>query len=436
MARAPFADGPGEDEGATILHGRCPRPRQRTRGGPLKAAGNLIAAVVGLAAGLLALEFGLRIAGFGPHFMAADRLLGWRYIPNAPYKWIAEGGSSGRINPAGWRDAPHGEAKDAGTTRVLMLGDSFVAALQVPLDSTCFRRLERGLNARAAIGRRFEVVAMAQDGNGTAAEYLTWRRHGTRYRPDVVALVFVLNDPADNWKPVALDPTRPFFLEDGDSLRLDLSFADSPGFRKYERFAWFKSNTALWPLAQRALGVLRGRAARERESRVADDADSGGTAALPTTPRADGYYRDWNFDARLPADSIPPFRLTERILARFAAEARREGSRFIVFLAGFAFMEEPRLLAECRADPNFDPEKTIRWLAAVGERHGFEVVPLTPAFREAAATTRRSLWFGRHGRYGHWTAAGHEVAARAMENYLAGPRPHAGAPDSLAAGRR
>lgn len=381
---------------------------------------------------MLALEFGLRIAGFGPHFMAADRLLGWRYVPNAPYRWIAEGGSSGRINPAGWRDVPREEPRGEGVTRILLLGDSFVAALQVPLDSTCFRRLERGLNARAAIGRRFEVVAMAQDGNGTAAEYLTWRRYGRPYDPDVVAVVFVLNDPADNWKPAALDQTRPFFVEDGDSLRLDLSFADSPGFRKYERFRWFKSNTALWPLTQRAVGVLRARAAHERDAR-AGGADTGAVAALPTAPRADGYYRDWNFDARLPADSIPAFRLTEKILARFSAEVRREGSRFVVFLAGFAFMEDPRLLAECLEDPNFDPEKTIRWLIAVGERHGFEVVPLTPAFREAGVTTRRPLWFGPYGRYGHWTAAGHEVAARAMETYLAEPVPLVVNPDSLAA---
>lgn len=412
---------------------RAPRPPPLSiRGGPLRAVGNLIAAVVGLVAGLLALEFGLRIAGFGPNFMAADRLLGWRFIPNAPYKWIAEGGSSGRINPAGWRDVPHEEARAEGVTRILMLGDSFVAALQVPLDSTCFRRLERGLNARAAIGRRFEVVAMAQDGNGTAAEYLTWRRHGMRYHPDVVALVFVLNDPADNWKPVALDPTRPFFVADGDSLRLDLSFADSPGFRRLERLRWLKSNTALWPLAQRAIGVLRGRVAGERDARLAR-ADTGTTTLSPTTPRADGYYRDWNFDRRMPADSIPAFRLTERILARFAAEVRREGSRFVVFLAGFAFMEDQRLLAESLADPNFDPDKTIRWLTAAGDRHGFEVVPLTPAFREASVTTRRPLWFGSYGRYGHWTAAGHEVAARAMENHLAEPVPLIADPDSLAA---
>ena len=39
---------------------------------------------------------------------------------------------------------------------------------------------------------------------------------------------------------------------------------------------------------------------------------------------ADGYYRDWNFDARLPTDSIPASSLTEKILGRFADEARRD----------------------------------------------------------------------------------------------------------------
>src|SRR5436853_586480 len=82
---------------------------------------------------------------------------------------------------------------------------------------------------------------------------------GARYDPDVVAVVFILNDAADNWKPTALDQARPFAIEEGDSLRFDFSFATTPGYRKYEQWGWLKAHSALWPLGHRALGVLRER---------------------------------------------------------------------------------------------------------------------------------------------------------------------------------
>ena len=68
---------------------------------------------------------------------------------------------------------------------------------------------------------------------------------------------------------------------------------------------------------------------------------------------------------------------------------------------------------------HIDPEKTVRWLRSVGARHGFEVVPLSPAFRAASDSLDRPLWFGAYGHYGHWNATGHAVAARAMADYFA-----------------
>jgi hypothetical protein len=232
-----------------------------------------------------------------------------------------------------------------------------------------------------------------------------------------VAVLFVLNDPADNWKPVALEKSRPFFFDDGDSLRLDQSFARERGFRKSESFRWLKSHSALWSLGQRALANLRVRLHPPRREQGPPSASR--VPTMPTERAEDGYYRDWNYDARLPADSIPAFSLTGKILARFADQVRRDHRRFIVFGSGFAFQEDRRLLAESRRDSNFDPEKPGRWLRSLGERHGFEVAPLTPAFRAASATLDRPLWFGAYGRYGHWNATGHAVAAAAMADYLA-----------------
>jgi hypothetical protein len=368
-----------------------------------RIAGNLLAFVLGLLGGALLLEAVLRIAGFNASEIVLDPTIGYRFVPHARYRHTQEGFSTGRFNADGWRDVEHTVAKPAGTTRILFVGDSYVAAFQVPLDSTFFRRLERGLRARALPGRRFEVLAEGQDGNGTASEYLTYRHWGARYDPDVVAVLFILNDQADNWRPAALDKARPFFVEEGDSLRLDLSFSGN-GAPRPDPLRWLKLHSVLWTTVRRALSALH--------PPVRPPVDATGRVE-------DGYYRTWNFDARVPADSIPAFRVTEKILARFAADVKRDGRRFVVVVAGFANQEDQRLLADESRSPDFDPEKPLRWLEGVGARHGFDVLLLTPGFRAASARLGRPLWFGTYGHYGHWNSDGHAVTAHVLEDYFA-----------------
>jgi hypothetical protein len=375
-----------------------------------RLAGNLIALTAGLIGGALLLEIALRIVGLTAAETQPDPVIGYRFVPGARYRHTQEGFSTGRFNSHGWRDVEHAEARPANTTRILVLGDSYVSAFQVPLDSTFYRRLERGLAGRAAAGtqagaarRRIEVIALGQDGNSTAVEYLTYRHWGARYDPDVVAVLFILNDQADNWRPTALDKARPFFVEDGDSLRLDNSFAAAANARRADPLRWLKSRSVLVTTVRRALAALR--------PPVRPPVD-------PGAPVEDGYYRAWNFDARLPTDSIPAFRVTEKILARFARDVARDGRRFVLVVAGFANQEDRALLAEDSRNPDFDPEKPLRWLASVGERNGFEVLALTPAFRAASLRLGRPLWFGTHGHYGHWNSDGHAIAARALEDYF------------------
>jgi hypothetical protein len=366
-----------------------------------RVAGNLFALAAGLLLSLVLLEIVLRIAGFNAYETVPDRTIGYRFIPHARYRHSQEGFSTGRFNSQGWRDVEHTRAKPSGTTRILVVGDSYVSAFQVALDSTFYRRLERGLAARAAPGRRCEVIALGQEGNSTTVEYLTYLHWGAAYDPDVVAVLFILNDQADNWRPTALDQARPFFVEDGDSLRLDTSFAGPP---RSDPLRWLKSHSVLNATVKRALAAFH--------PPVRPPVD-------PTGQVEDGYYRTWNFDSRLPADSIPAFRVTEKILARFAADVQRDGRRFVLVVAGFANQEDRKFLADDSRNPYFDPEKPLRWLKGVGERHGFEVLPLTPAFRAASLRLERPFWFGRDGHYGHWNSDGHAIAAGVLEEYFA-----------------
>ncbi|MBI1798851.1 MAG: SGNH/GDSL hydrolase family protein [Candidatus Eisenbacteria bacterium] len=353
---------------------------------------------------LLLVEGALRLLGFYPSFATPDPTIGPRWLAHAPYRYSLEGFSQGRMNAAGWRDRDYSEKKPVGTRRILFLGDSFVAALEVPLDSTFHKRLERQLNARALPGHGTEVIALGQGGMGTTQEYLTYRKWGVAYDPDVVAVLFILNDCGDNWRWPGPGMLRPYFVEDGDSLRLDMSFAETPEYRYLARMAPFKQHSSLVTVAAK---IRQDFGARFHP----DPAQAGFSGPH-------GWYTTWNFDKSPPVDSIPAFGLTEKILARFAREVQRDGRRFVLFAAGAAEQEARECLIRRSGDPNFDPDKTQQWLVSVGARNGFEVVPLTPTFRSVCAVDGRRLWWGSGDRYGHWNSAGHAVASDVMARYF------------------
>jgi hypothetical protein len=92
-----------------------------------RMAGNLLALVAGLIGSLLLLEIVLRIAGFNAAETVPDPVIGYRFVPHARYRHAQEGASSGHFNADGWRDVEHALAKPPGTTRIEIVGDSYVS---------------------------------------------------------------------------------------------------------------------------------------------------------------------------------------------------------------------------------------------------------------------------------------------------------------------
>ncbi len=131
-----------------------------------------------------------------PCFYEPDAALGFHYRPNA----------SGRIaghfeienvavtNSLGFYDdepVPAGEAQP----RILAVGDSFTAAMNVPRSAVWTAVLERRL--REAGWPRADVVNLGLDGTGTDVHAALLERELPRLRPDVVVLAFFGNDFAD-----------------------------------------------------------------------------------------------------------------------------------------------------------------------------------------------------------------------------------------------
>ena len=96
-------------------------------------------------------------------------------------------------NSWGFRERDFSIANAPGMFRILVLGDSFVEALQVPLEQTFHKRLEDALNEYAGY-RRYEVIALGVGGFGLIDEYAIWRSLGQHLHSDMVILMMHPND--------------------------------------------------------------------------------------------------------------------------------------------------------------------------------------------------------------------------------------------------
>jgi hypothetical protein len=159
-----------------------------------------LTAVVATAATLAILEISLRIGGVGPRtYVPSDVASGYRfwqpgatmeYIGMTPYV-VQEYRTQVRFNSLGWRDREYAPYKGPGTYRIVALGDSFVAALNVELEETFHKRLESMLNdSPPSPGTRYEVIALGRAGTTTEQQVGFFEEAGASFDPDLVLLCF------------------------------------------------------------------------------------------------------------------------------------------------------------------------------------------------------------------------------------------------------
>jgi len=100
------------------------------------------------------------------------------------------------INSHGLRDREYSEAKPPNVYRVMMLGDSTTFGWGVREDDTAAKMLERKLNAHLPPGYDKVEVLNAGVGNyDTVQEVTYYETRGLAFHPDLVVLVFFINDP-------------------------------------------------------------------------------------------------------------------------------------------------------------------------------------------------------------------------------------------------
>lgn len=378
-----------------------------------------IAILIGILLPLGGAEIWLRLTGFSyPVFFAADPVTGHMHRPNVEGWYREEGEAYVRISSAGLRDREHATTKPAGVVRIVVLGDSYAEALQVPMEQTFWAVLERELNACHAFGENtVEVINLGVSGFGTAQELLALRTRGWAYQPDVVLLAFLTaNDMSDNLKELNADNStpRPYFVLEGTDLALDQSFLSTPTYKQKTGLLWtafqtFSDHSRLIQFLYRVKHRLQQNPNEQAESSI-----RGHTTVEPDLSHS--IYEE-------PAQQIwkAAWDITERLLYAINEEAHSRGVRFVLATLSNGLQVLPdskqrdALIRKSQVKDLFYPDTRLRRFA---ERHKVETITLAPALQRYAETHQKPLHGFENAKmgFGHWNEEGHRVAGE----YLAG----------------
>jgi hypothetical protein len=407
--------------------------------------GRLTLLLLGLIVPLFLIEAGVRLLRLAPPpepnpaIWQPHPLFGWGHIPNSGglfHSNYNEFAAEVRINARGLRDREIGYDNPTGAVRILSLADSFGEALQVNLEQTYHKQLEDLL--AESLARSVEVINAGSGGWGTDQEAIFYVAEGFRYNPQIVLLAFFIrNDVVNNYGPLELasvsgSQQKQFFTlspqgelipppveqvvkpESTISLTEPRLDQEAPPLLSVADLLWNWS--ALYRLLVPYLRDIPAVVQRLGPSGIL-----GGEGAVrakhPTTP-----VHFYTYQNPPNQDFEAAWQLTEAIIKRLRAEVEQRGAKLVVMLVGAPEQVYPeqwqRLLATNPALSAgvMDVDAPNRRLNAFLAREDILHLDLLPIFRQAAAQPEAAPLHFLHD--GHWTVAGHRLAAESIQDFL------------------
>ena len=282
--------------------------------------------------------------------------------PNQDFFWE---GINVHVNGQGLREDDRNYDKQAGTYRIVILGDSVPFGWEVEQTQTHARVLETML--RSDTTKHYDVVNLGTPGLNLGREYHFLKDTFSQYQPDLVVWdVTTWND---------IDPRECAILEE--------KFDASP-------VQWMRENTAVWPFLSSLMGKLR-----SNSGQAPVTSSDSGEFVYPYPMDTQDHY--WDECVHQPVQSM------------LDLLAEKQVPLLMVII--------PIDLQVANADAATVPQDYFQKMAA--EMPNLKVVDLLPTFREAylknpTATENDSgnPLFGDY--YSHPSALGHKLAAEAI----------------------
>lgn len=341
----------------------------------------------------LRLKGGSEAAPAFQKLFVTDARIGYRLAPGVSTQFkTSEFDTAISINSSGVRDREIGD-RPPDERRIVVLGDSLVMAVQVPLEQTFTARLEQALGAKTTPPPRYRVINAGVQGYGPVEEYLFHRHVTSRLSPDIVVMaLYVANDAVE----ALVSAGR---LED----------AAAGGARAA---APARPASALETLNQWRRRVIRRsmvlQVARLRFTTLLDR--FGGTQEI------DPPLRSYLHDA--PPEITRGLAVVRDTVARMKTLTDAQGARLVVLLLPARFQVDDadfgRLSAfVARSGLTLERDRATTRFRETLDGLGVPVFDVLPVLRSAAAPT--TLYFESTA---HFTAYGHQVLADALEGFL------------------
>jgi hypothetical protein len=314
-------------------------------------------------------------------------------------------------NSAGFHDVEHSQAKTDDTFRILLLGDSYMEALQVPIALGFSQQLQSRLRNEIS-HPKVEIINLALSGRGPAQHYRILEKKGLLYSPDLVLMaVLPSNDFRDSSPELNPASYKPLYrlASDGSVTLIPFSVPSklSPrAFLQRSAFAYL----LVYEIFKRpyleklftSIGIL---------PRVGLHQELDVPSSKETIPLAKGVYLN---------NPPPIWRDAYAITLRMILETKRLAENFSSEFLLFSIPTKNSV--ENIPDESFhnlehlvDFNRPFDELRIFAPKHEIKYVDLTPYFQDDFQTFEMSHTWVRDG---HWNERGHALAADVLADEI------------------
>jgi hypothetical protein len=339
-------------------------------------------AVIAFAMTIASLELIFSWAGLGEQeFMRIDPVTGCSGFPNKKVTWRKEGFSVVTLNNQGLNDTDRPFAKPPGTTRIVVLGDSQVEAMQVDRNSNFCSLLE---NTLSKPDHPIEVINCGSSSFNLGQMYLRLQNLGFRYQPDVVVLgvrpdAALLLHPVTTGGMFYSGPT--FKLTSPNNFSVDYEIhrnwlASSEG-QRMQSTSWLREHSRIWGVIGSQIERLLGQYKQQ------------------TQPAHAFAVRD-PFENVKAADMWP---LADAIISKMNDTCKAHNCQLVIL--------------ELRSATQGDVSSYSKLLEATVSAHKIPYVSTVPGFDQTMKAANTKLYYAAH-----FTPAGHKIIAETLGPYF------------------